>query len=169
MRRLYFLVPDVKHTRIIVDELLLARLSIDHLHVIAKEGTEISDLPEASLAQRSDVIPALQKGMATGGLAGLTAGILAMVFPIAGLPLGGGAVLALSLAGVCFGAVMSTMIGVSVPSTRVKRFEKAIKKGKLLLMIDVPKDREDEIEELVHSHHPEALVKGSEPNIPAFP
>lgn len=129
----------------------------------------MSDLPEASLAQRRDVIPALQKGMAAGGVAGFTAGMLGMIYPPAGLAFGGGAVLGLTLGGVIFGAVTSTMIGVSVPSTRIKKFDKAIKKGDLLLMIDVPKERMDEIEELVHSHHPEARDEGADPNIPAFP
>jgi hypothetical protein len=33
----------------------------------------------------------------------------------------------------------------------------------------VPKDRVEEIEALVKSHHPEADVEGADPTIPAFP
>jgi hypothetical protein len=61
------------------------------------------------------------------------------------------------------------MIGVGIPSTRLKRFESAIEKGELLMMVDVGKDRVDEIEELVKSHHPEADIEGTDPTIPAFP
>lgn len=58
MRCLYFLVPDIDHTRRIVDELLLTRVDEKHIHVIAKEGTPLEDLPEAGLTQKSDLIPA---------------------------------------------------------------------------------------------------------------
>lgn len=61
------------------------------------------------------------------------------------------------------------MIGIGIPSTRLKRFESAIEKGELLMMVDVGKDRVDEIEELVKSHHPEADIEGTDPTIPAFP
>jgi hypothetical protein len=37
------------------------------------------------------------------------------------------------------------------------------------MLVDVPKLRVEEIEDLVKRHHPEADVKGAEPTIPAFP
>lgn len=169
MRRLYFLVPSVDSAKKIVDELLLARIEERHLHVIAKEGTSMEDLPEATLTQKSDVVPALERGIAIGGATGILAGIVAVTFPPAGLVLGGGAMLAIGLAGAGFGAVMSTMIGVSAPNSRIKQFQEAIENGELLMMVDVPKARVDEIEELVKKHHPEAEVEGTEPTIPPFP
>lgn len=51
MRRLYFLVPTVDSARKLNDELLLARVEERHIHVIAKEGTPMEDLPEAHMAQ----------------------------------------------------------------------------------------------------------------------
>jgi len=169
MRRIYFLLPNVGIARKVVDELLLDRIDEHHIHVIAKENTPMEDLPEASLAQKSDVVPALGRGLAAGGVAGILAGVLAVTFPPAGLALGGGAVLALTLAGSSFGAMMSTMIGVSVPSTRLKQFEDAVNKGEILMMVDVPKARVDEIEEMVKKHHPDADIEGTEPTIPVFP
>ena len=169
MRRIYFLLPDVDVARKIVDELLLSRIAEKDIHVIAKEGTEMADLPEASLAQKSDVIPAFERGIAVGGATGLLAGVAAVTFPPAGLVLGGGALLGIALAGTGFGALMSTMIGVSAPNSRHAQFEEAIKNGELLMLVDVPKARVDEIEELVKQHHPEADIEGTEPTIPAFP
>ena len=112
MRRIYFLLPDVEVARKVVDELLLARIDVNHIHVIAKEGTAMLDLPEASLAQKSDVVTALERGIGVGGATGLLAGVVAVSFPPAGLVLGGGALLGIALAGTGFGALMSTMIGV---------------------------------------------------------
>ena len=61
------------------------------------------------------------------------------------------------------------MIGVDVPNTRLKRFEEVIGKGELLMMVDVAKDRVEEIEEVIKLHHAEADIQGTDPTIPAFP
>jgi hypothetical protein len=37
------------------------------------------------------------------------------------------------------------------------------------MMVDVPRDRVEEIEALVKKHHPDAECGGVEPAIPAFP
>ena len=89
----------------------------------------MADLPEATLAQKSDVIPALERGVAVGGATGIIAAVVAVTFPPAGLVLGGGALLGIALAGTGFGALMSTMIGVSTPNTRQTQYEEAISNG----------------------------------------
>jgi hypothetical protein len=66
MRRIYFLVPDINVTNRIVDDLLMAKIEERHIHVIAKRGTPLADLPEASLLQKSDFIPAVEQGLALG-------------------------------------------------------------------------------------------------------
>lgn len=169
MRRLYFIAPDVETAKAIVDELLLARIEERHIHVLAKEGTPMEDLPEASLSQKSDLVPALERGLAIGGATGVVAGIVAVTFPPAGLVLGGGAILATGLTGAGVGALMATMIGVDVPNSRLKQFEEAIEAGKLLMMVDVPRDRVGEIEDKIKQHHPEAEIGGTEPTMPPFP
>ena len=115
MRRIYFLIPDLKTADKVTDELLLARVDERHIHVIAREGTALGDLPKASLLQTSDVIPAVERGLA------------------------------------------------------VKQFQQAIDKGEILFLVDVAKERVNEIEAMVKMHHPDADVEGTEPHIPAFP
>ena len=63
MRRIYFLVPDIAVTKRIVDELLLAKIEERHIHVIAKRGTPLEDLPEAGLLQKSDLFPQWNVGL----------------------------------------------------------------------------------------------------------
>ncbi len=169
MRRLYFMVPDIDTANTVVDELLLKRVDEHHIHVVAKEGTAMGDLPEANLLQKSDFIPAMERGLAVGGITGVIAGIAAVTFPPAGLVLGGGAILGTSLAGAGFGAWISGMIGMDVPNTQIEKFEGAIENGEVLIMIDIPKTRVEEIEALVQQHHPDADMGGTEPHIPAFP
>ncbi|NNG12614.1 MAG: DUF1269 domain-containing protein [Halobacteria archaeon] len=171
MRRLYFLLPDVDSAKTIVDELLLARIEERHMHIAAADHHALTEahLPEAGLLQESDFVPAVERGVAIGGATGILAGIAAVALPGVGLALGGGAILGIGLAGAGVGAWLSSMIGISAPSTRLKEFESAIEKGSLLMMVDVPKVRVEEITDLVKKHHPEAEVEGTEPVIPAFP
>jgi len=171
MRRLYFLIPEVGSAKQIVDELLLARVDARHIHIAAADHHALveANLPEAGLLQESDFVPAVERGLAVGGATGILAGIAAITIPGVGLALGGGAILGIGLAGAGIGAWMSSMIGISAPSTRLKNFEAAIEKGDLLMMVDVPKSRVEEITQLVKEHHPEADIEGTEPVIPAFP
>lgn len=168
MKRIYFLVPNIEITRKVVNDLLLARIEERHIHVLAKSGMPLEDLPEASILQKKDLIPALQQGVALGGLTGALAGIVAVALPT-GLVLGGGAVMALSLAGAGVGGWASSMIGSSVDNRQIQQFEQAIENGELLMMVDVPKTRVEEIEELIMTHHPEVECEGTEPTIPSFP
>ena len=169
MRRIYFLVPDLKTASTVTDELLLARIEERHIHIVAPDGTELGDLPKASLLQTSDLIPAVERGLAVGGVTGILAGVAAVSFPPAGVVLGGGAILATALAGSGIGAWLSSMIGVDVTNTQIKQFEENLKKGEILFLVDVPKERVEQIEAMVKRHHPDADIEGTEPHIPAFP
>ena len=169
MHRLYFLMPDITVTHNLVNELLLSHVEERHIHVMAKEGTPMEELPEASLLQKSDFIPAVERGLTLGAATGLLVGLVAMSLPPAGLVIGGGAVFAIGAAGAGVGGWVSSMVGVSVPSTRLKKFEDAIKAGELLVLVDVKRDRVNEIEELVKKHYPEADIEGTEPKMPVFP
>jgi hypothetical protein len=166
-RRLYFLLPDVDTARRVVDELLLSRIEERHIHVLAKEGTELQDLPEATLFQKSDFIHAVERGLALGGGTGAVAGIAAIAIP--GMVLGGGAILGIALAGAGMGAWLSGMIGMDVSNSRLDEFESAINAGSVLMMVDVRKEQVERVSQSVKAHHPEADMHGTEPTIPAFP
>ncbi len=169
MRRIYFLVPDITTTKKIVDELLQARIEERHIHVIAKRGTPLEDLPEANLLQKSDFVPAVEQGLMLGGSTGMLAGLVAIVLPPASTVIAGGILLATTLAGAGVGAWLSGMVGMSIGNRRTKEFEEAIEAGHLLLLADVPTDRVDEIEKCVKQHLPTVEIEGTEPHIPAFP
>lgn len=169
LKRLYFLLPDVVTARRIVDELLLAHVPYEHVHVLARRNTPLEELPEASVAQKTDLVPAIERGLAVGGSVGALAGLVAVAFPLAGVVAAGGAILFGALGGAGFGAWVSAMVGVSVPNSRLERFEKAIEEGMLLMMVDVPKDRVADFEDMIRQHHPEADIEGADPTIPAFP
>jgi hypothetical protein len=169
-RRIYWLLPDLACARKTMDDLLLARITEQHIHFVANEGTDLSGLHEANILQTSDVIRAAQAGLVIGGSAGALLGALvAVYFPIVGNEPQWGMVAVLAMFGSAFGAWSASLIGVSTPSNRLKRFTQAIEAGQILLMVDVPRSRVDEIEERLQALHPEAHLEGVEPDIPAFP
>lgn len=169
MRRIYFLVPDIPVTHKIVDDLLLAGIEEKHIHVIAKRGTPLEDLPEANLLQKSDFIPAVEQGVAVGGATGMLAGLIAVALPPASTVIAGGILLATGLAGAGVGAWLSGMVGMSVGNRRIKEFEDAIESGEFLVLADVSAERVQEIEERIKQHIPQVEVEQTEPRVPAFP
>jgi hypothetical protein len=168
MKRIYYLVPDVKTAKKIVEGLLLARVEARRIHVLARPGTRLGDLPEANFLQKTDFVPGFEQGLAIGGLGGILAGVLTVMLPT-GMVLGGGTVLAITLAGAAVGAWMSSMVGSSLSNRCIRQFQPAIERGELLAMIDVPRHQVEEIEQVVFKLYPAAECKGTEPTIPAFP
>lgn len=168
-RRLYFMVPDAHSARQVRDELLLARIEDSHIHVMARDGIALNDLHEASILQKSDFVHGAETGLAVGGGIGIVAGLVAVFFPPVGVELQLVTILLTALIGAAFGAWVASMVASSIPNSRLKNFESAIAAGQILMMVDAPSSRVDEIRQLVSARHPEAMNSGMEPTIPAFP
>jgi len=168
-RRLYFVVSDVGSAQRIRDELLLARIEDCHFHVLAKDGIDLQDLHEASILQKTDFVHGAEIGLTVGGGIGILAGLLVIMFPPAGINMQLVTVLITALLGSVFGAWVASMKASSVPNSRLTQFESAIDAGRILIMVDVPSSRVDEIRGKITSHHPSAMDSGLEPAIPAFP
>jgi len=169
-RRLYWLLPDLASARRTMNDLLLARIAEPHIHFVAPEGADTAGLHPANILQTSDVVRAAEVGLLIGGAVGIAVGVLAAVFfPIVGDSPQWGMVAVLGILGGLFGVWSSSMIGVSTPSKRLRRFEGALEQGQFLLMVDVPHARVAEIETLLKNGHPEGHYEGVEPDIPAFP
>lgn len=169
-RRIYWLLPDVHSARRTMDDLLLARIAEPHIHFVAREDIDTTGLHAANVLQTSDVIRAAQVGLVVGGGVGALMGLLtAVFFPIVGDSPQWGMAAVLGVLGALVGLWASSMIGASTPSQRLKRFAPAVEQGQVLLMVDVPRSRVDEVEALLERAHPEGHFEGVEPNIPAFP
>jgi hypothetical protein len=168
-RRLYFVLPDLGSAIRTGNDLLLARVEDRYMHFLAKRGMSLGQLHEANFFQKSDLRHSMQLGFLLGGCAGFLGGIYIYLTPPEGANLQLVTILIATVVGALFGAWAASMIGISTPNTALKRFEAKIGEGRVLLMVDVPKDRVEEIQELVHRSHPEASDHGLEPTIPAFP
>jgi hypothetical protein len=168
-RRLYFVLPDLGSAIRTANDLLLARVEDRHMHFLAKRGMSLGELHEANIFQKTDVRHSLQLGFILGGCAGFLVGIYIYMTPPEGANLQLVTILIATVIGALFGAWAASMIGISTPNSALKRFETEMGEGRVLLMVDVPKDRVDEIQAMVHRSHPEASDHGLEPTIPAFP
>ena len=107
-RRLYFVLPNVEISRKVKDDLLLARITEHQMHFLGKRGTDMQDLPEASQAQKTDIIHGFQVGLFAGALGGAIMGVIAYLMrDIIGMQLQLGIVLLLFLIGGVSGAFIS--------------------------------------------------------------
>jgi hypothetical protein len=168
-RRLYFLLPDVASARAMFNELLLARIEERHIHFLAKRGVLPPDLPDATFLQKTDIVHGAEIGVVTGGLIGIVAGTAVVLFPPEGVTLQLATVLGTALVGALLGAWTSSLAATAVPNSKLKPFHGEIESGKVLLLVDVPFRRLEQLGQLMRSRHPEAMAGGVEPTIPAFP
>jgi len=163
--RMYVTLPDVASARKLADDLLLARIEDKRMHFLARRGTDLGELHQASYLQKTDTVNAFFKGGLIGAVMGVVVGLLLVYTMNAQL----GAVLIGALVGAGLGAWVSSMLGLQVANSSLKDFEKDIQDGKILLMLDIPAARYEEIRMVIARTHPEASDRGNEPTVPAFP
>lgn len=161
MRRLYFLIPTVELTETIVNELENQGVAHKQLHVVAAITQTLKDLPEASIWQKTELAHGLEWGTGIGGTAGLLGGLLTVAFPPGGIILGGGALIIGAAAGAGVGAAMMGLMKGHEHNHQLDDFKKEIDDGQILLMVDIPKDEVDSIQQSILLHHPQAHIKVS--------
>lgn len=167
-RRLYFVLPDCQAAEKLQDDLLLARIEPGYMHFMSTYGANLGRLCPANALQKSDLMHGLWVGLVAGGMTGIAIGLLLYFNSIMAM-LGLGTVLVMATIGAAFGAWASGMVAISIPNSRLAPFRDQIDRGRILLMVDVPKERMEEISALVLRSHPEAQAHGTETTIPAFP
>ena len=167
-RRLYFMLPNIPSARSMLDELLLARIEIGHMRFMARDALP-GDMPDVSFLQKTDLVHGAQLGVVIGAIVGLGAGVFLTMFPVDGMTLRTAAILLVTLGGALFGGWASGMNAAAVPNTRLRQFADRIAQGQVLLIVDVPVRRVEEIEEMIAKRHPEISFGGMEPPMLAFP
>jgi len=166
---MYVTLPDLASARQLANDLLLARIEDRHMHFLAKRGTDLGELHEASYLHKTDTVHGAFTGFVIGGIVGVLAGALLVNFPPGGLSLDLVAVLIAAVVGAGLGTWIASMVGLQVPNSKLAAFDGEIQEGKILLMLDVPSTRYEEVRQVIARTHPEAADRGNEPTVPAFP
>jgi hypothetical protein len=168
-RRLYFLLPDVECATRTANDLLLARVEDRHMHCLAKRGTDLGELHEASYVIKTDLMRGAAIGLFFGVLGGVILGYMIVNHPPEGTHPGLAAAIIAALVGALLGVWMGSMAATAVPNSRLKPFEDHIARGKVLMIVDVPFEKVDRIREIIASRHPECVAALQETRYPAFP
>ncbi len=167
--RMYVSLPDAVSARSLMDDLLLARVEERHMHFLGRRGSDLDGLHEASYLHKTDAVHAGFLGLVLGGAMGALLGTVLVNYPPQGVSPEMVAVLICALVGAVLGAWVSTMVGLQVPNSRLRAFQDEIEDGRILLILDVPGRRYEEVRAVIARKHPEALDRGPEPTVPAFP
>ena len=167
--RMYVTLPDLQSAKKLADDLLLARVEDKHMHFLARRGTDLGDLHEASYLQKTDAVHGAFTGFVIGGVVGIVVGLAIVYFPPGGISVQLVAVLVAALIGAVLGMWLAGMVGLQVPNSRLRDFHPEIAEGKILLMLDIPASRYDEVRGIIARTHPEASDRGTEATVPAFP
>lgn len=168
-RRLYFVLPDVDSARRTADDLLLARVDDRHMHFLARRGTDLGELHEAGYLLKTDLLHGAGIGLGLGALGGLAMGALFLLSPIEGTQPHPVSLLIAVLVGGALGAWVASMVGSSVPNSRLAQFRQDIEAGRVLMMVDVPYAAVEPIRQGVVARHPEAVPAGQVRPYPVFP
>jgi hypothetical protein len=163
------MLPDVPTARSVLDELLLARIDESHIHFLGRRDSLPPELPEASFLQKTDFLHALRTGATVGAAAGIAVGTFVWFYPPLTEAMELGVILVAGIIGALLGAWSASMVGSSVPNSALREFQAPIEAGKILLMVDVPFTRVEEIRDRVASHHPGAEWGGLAAHVPVFP
>lgn len=157
-RRLYFLFSNTIQARMALADLDGLGVDVDHIHVLARPGADLSGLRPATDRQRRDILKYLEKTLWGGNL-------VLFGIALAGLVLAwvlGNSVGMLLAAAVMLASIAGGMLfALRMPTTHLDEFHEALRHGELLLMVDVSRDCVEDVEELMRRRHPEAVNGGS--------
>jgi len=157
-RRLYFVIPDEPQAVQLVDDLEATGTNRRFIHAIPGKGAKLTQLPGATEQQRHDTAWRLEHALWIGNLSLFS---LALIGFIASMILGAyaGAVLSFVILALSFTA--GALFAMRVPDTHLDEFRGALSHPDVLLMVDVPKRRVAEVEEMIYRRHPEATPGGA--------
>jgi hypothetical protein len=160
MKRMYYLTGNLDSTEQISNDIHSAGISDWHFHVISRDeaGLYRRHVHGANLFQKQDVLRYGERG----GMAGFIAALLVTLYIGTAEPFGpntsGLVYIAVFGFITLFGAWVGGLAGLATENKAIARFHDAIAAGQYLILIDVPKEKEGMVRELMEARHPEARL-----------
>jgi hypothetical protein len=159
-KRLFFLIPDLKETSTIAHELEARGVEDANIHVCGGLAEDVEDehLHPANVLQMTHLGQALKRGPWIGLLfVVFILGLFLIDLPAkANISVLGYA--SMLLFGIVIGVWASGMIGISVKDEVVEKYEGYVEQGHFIMMVDIAPDKENDLMQVVMSHHPNARM-----------
>lgn len=150
-----FSAPDVATARAAVDAAFDAGLDRDCLSLVARSDIELDAIPNDLKEADSDFVPAALRGAGYGSVAGLLAGLVAVVATPIGVTLAGAA--AVAAGGAIVGGWAASIVGSALPDPVRRDFDEQIQQGRILIVVDASKEKLAAIEPALERAGAEAL------------
>ncbi|HFD12745.1 MAG TPA: hypothetical protein ENJ32_09810 [Crenotrichaceae bacterium] len=164
MRKLYYLTDDIISVEQISKDLHNHGITYWNFCVHSKDevGLHKRRVHSASYLQQRDVIRHGERG----AIIGFILATLAVLYVMYAKPFGAEthALVYVAIFGfiTMFGAWAGGLNGLATENQSIAKFHDEVTAGKHLLMIDVKKEKEEFVKQLMQKNHPEAEYKGSE-------
>ncbi|KAA9133326.1 hypothetical protein F3N42_02950 [Marinihelvus fidelis] len=159
MKCLYYLVPDLEHTRRIARDLHDLGLEDWFLHVVARDeaGLRREHIHSGNMLETTDLV---RDGL-IGALWGLAAAVIAATLVVLVEPFGPGVpsvvVFFVVVVFTMFGAWVGGLTGIDSQNRKIRRFRGALDDGQYLVLVYARKEMEGEVRQMLNARHPEAL------------
>lgn len=165
-RRLFFLLPDEQHARQAMQDLVDVGIPENFIRAQQRQGRDHAGEFAGSKAwQRVD---RAEKVEAWAWRADLVIFFLALLGLVIALWYGSVLFSVVAIVAMLVTFVAGNLFAELVPRVHLGEFEHALSHGEVLLMVDVLHARVAEIEDLMHSKHPEAVAGGSSWTLPSL-
>jgi len=157
-RRLYYLLPETSHAVALVNDLHKQGVKKRHMHAIANNKIDLSDLPMVNTRQRKDMGKKVKPWLWDADLflffIALVSLLLMAIQQVPGWTL----IIPISIMALTF--ALGHYFIKHIPNDHLDEFCNAMKHREILLMIDVPRDRIWELQQWIKHHHPDAVAGG---------
>jgi hypothetical protein len=157
-RRLYFVIPDERQAVQVVEDIESSGVDRQYIHAIAGKGAALTQLPPVTEPQRHDAVWRLERAFWIGNLLLFSLALIGFVVSVIEGALVG-AVLSFVILALSF--IAGALFAMRVPDTHLDEFRGVLSHREVLLMVDVPKWRVAEVEEIVYRRHPEVAAGGA--------
>lgn len=157
-RRLYYLLPDVMHAKQLRVDLANMGIPEDNVHAIVKENQAVGDIGDVHTLAETDRDYLLEWILWRANLLAFLVALLAAItiaiwYPSVYLWIP----VVIMAASFSAGAVFVFRL----PSVHWRDFVSSIHHGEILMMVDVPATRLNDLDHRIHHLHPEAINGGT--------
>ncbi len=155
-RRLFFLFPSIAEARKAVQDLIQEDISIKQMHSLSRPGVDLEGLPISAPNQRRDMHAKIEDSLWNFNLGIFFIALFVLIVSF--------------ISANYFLVVISLLVMLATyaigyyyltkPTIHLSGFHAAFQHNEILLMVDVPKNKVAQIEQIIHNKNPSASEEG---------